>query len=389
MPGTAHGEVREHADIVVVGAGPVGSALALALRDSGLSVLLLEARSRRSADRRSLALSCGSRLLLQRLGVWDDLPGCTPIESIHVSQRAGFGRSLLSAADAGLPALGYVVPYAELHQALSAQLPHCPDTRVRADTEVLDIVQDGDAALVSCRTHEQTSAVRASLAVLADGGTLAQTAASHRGRDYLQSALVADVSTDRPHANRAYERFTPSGPIALLPAGTGFALVWTARPEQADRLAGLDDDAFLCALQEAFGERAGRFRRCSSRAAYPLALRVAGAPRCERVLLLGNAAQTLHPVAGQGLNLGLRDAWQLARLAQTAPAEVGTQPFLAGYRRARRPDRLGTIALTDLLVSGFSNDLAPLRWLRGFGLTFLDALPPAKKAFIERMTFGG
>jgi 2-octaprenyl-6-methoxyphenol hydroxylase len=381
--------MRERADIVVVGAGPVGAAFALALRDSGLSVLLLEARSGRSADRRSLALSCGSRLLLQRLGVWERIAARTPIESIHVSQRAGFGRSLLTAADAGLPALGYVVPYADLHLALSAQLPACPHTRVYDDTDVLDIAPDGDAALVRCRSGEQTWAARCALAVLADGGTLAQSAAAHRGRDYAQSALVANVATDRPHANRAYERFTPFGPIALLPAGTGFALVWTARPDEADRLLALDDGAFLRALQGAFGERAGGFRQCTARAVYPLALRVAGTPRCARVVLLGNAAQTLHPVAGQGLNLGLRDAWQLAQFAQAAPAEVGTQPFLERFRRARRPDRLGTIALTDLLVTGFSNDLAPLRWLRGFGLTFLDALPPAKKAFIERMTFGG
>jgi 2-octaprenyl-6-methoxyphenol hydroxylase len=254
---------------------------------------------------------------------------------------------------------------------------------------VLEVRAVDGAVQVCARTDGHEWSARAALAVLADGGSVARTAAPLEERDYQQCAVVADVSADRPHAQRAYERFTASGPIALLPAGEGFALVWTTTREQAQRLNRMSDAGFLEALQEAFGARAGRFLRCTERATYPLALRVAGRPRQERVVLLGNAAQTLHPVAGQGLNLGLRDAWQLARLASEAHESLGTSAVLARFRRHRQPDRVGTITLTDLLVTGFSNDLAPLRWLRGFGLTFLDALPAAKKAFIERMTFGG
>jgi 2-octaprenyl-6-methoxyphenol hydroxylase len=376
-------------DLAIIGAGPVGSAFAIALRDSGLSVLLLEARGARGSDRRSIALSFGSRLILERLEAWSELPTPTPIESIHVSQRAGFGRALLQAADAGLPALGYVVTYSDLYATLASRLRCCAQLELHNDTEVLDVRPEGDSAAISCRTDGRQWSATAALAVLADGGTLARSAASHKQRDYAQSAVVADVIADRPNARRAYERFTPTGPIALLPAGEGFALVWTTTPDQALHLAALDDAAFLHALQAAFGARAGRFTRCTARATYPLALRMAGATRQGRVVLLGNAAQALHPVAGQGLNLGLRDAWQLAQLVIADPTAVGTPAFVARYRSGRQLDRLGTIALTDLLVEGFSNDLAPLRWLRGFGLTFLDVVPAAKKAFIQRMTFGG
>jgi 2-octaprenyl-6-methoxyphenol hydroxylase len=385
---TGPGSERPY-DIAIVGAGPIGAAFALALREGGLSVLLLESGGARAGDRRSIALSFGSRLVLERLQVWQQLPAPTPIESIHVSQRAGFGRALLRAADAGLPALGYVVAYPDLHATLAGCLQGCAGLELRKHTEVIEVRPDGASATVCCRTGGREWAASAALAVLADGGTLARSAAPHRERDYAQSAVVADVVADRPNARRAYERFTPDGPIALLPAGEAFALVWTTTPEHAQHLSALDDHAFLDALQAAFGARAGRFTQCSARATYPLALRVAGAPRHERIVLLGNAAQTLHPVAGQGLNLGLRDAWQLAQMVLADPASVGSQALAARYRSGRRVDRLGTIALTDALVEGFSNDLAPLRWLRGFGLTFLDILPPAKKAFIQRMTFGG
>jgi 2-octaprenyl-6-methoxyphenol hydroxylase len=376
------------ADVAVIGGGPVGAAFALALRDTGLSVVLLEARAQRPDDRRALALSHGSRLILERVGAWPVQLAPTPIESIHVSQRAGFGRALLRAADAGLPALGYVVTYGRLHAALSQQLADRAQLRVRTGTEVVDIEADGPLAQLRCRSDGDESVLYAALAVVADGGGLARAAAGQSAREYVQTAVVAEVSTDLPHANRAYERFTPCGPIALLPMANGFALIWTTSPEEAGRLQTLSEPAFCAAAQAAFGARAGRFTRSSARASYPLALRVAGAPRVDRVVLLGNAAQTLHPVAGQGLNLGLRDAWQLASAVRAQPELLGTPAFVARFRRAREFDRLGTIALTDLLVTGFSNDLAPLRWLRGLGLAALDAVPPAKRLFIDRMVFG-
>jgi 2-octaprenyl-6-methoxyphenol hydroxylase len=376
-------------DVAVIGGGPVGCACALALRAAGLSVLLLEAGQGRSGDRRSIALSHGSRLILERLGAWNALTAAAPIESIHVSQQGGFGRALLTACEAGLPALGYVVPYAGLYAALSQRLADSADVQLRRGTEALEAEDVQDGVRIACRTDGSAWQARARVAVLADGGGLARTAATQRERDYAQCAVVADVQSDHAPGSRAYERFTPRGPIALLPSHAGFALVWTTTPDEAQGLSALADADFLLALQRAFGERAGRFTGCSGRATYPLALRVAGAPRSQRMVLLGNAAQTLHPVAGQGLNLGLRDAWQLARLAREDPGALGSRAFVQRFSGARRADRAGTIALTDGLVTAFSNDIAPVRWLRGAGLTLLDIVPPVKGVFVARMTFGG
>jgi len=376
-------------DLIIVGGGPVGSALGLALRDSGLSILLLEARGDAAGDQRSLALSYGSRLILDRIGAWADIePSATPIESIHVSQRAAFGRALLSAADMQLPALGYVAAYGAVYTALARGAQGCKDLEVLRGARGKVVAPAADSVSVTFTSGTQTQSASARLVVLADGGDLAQASAEHEERDYRQTALVANVRTDRAHANRAYERFTAQGPLALLPAAEGFALIWTLAPERAQQLEQLEPRAFLDALQECFGERAGRFVSVAGRASYPLTLRVAALARDQRVLLLGNAAQTLHPVAGQGLNLGLRDAWALAQQALSAPTRIGSADFAAHYLRSRDADRRATVRLTDTLVRAFSNDLAPLRWLRGCGLTALDCLAPAKRGFMTRMIFG-
>jgi 2-octaprenyl-6-methoxyphenol hydroxylase len=242
---------------------------------------------------------------------------------------------------------------------------------------------------VSYDLDGRSGSAPARLVAVADGGALTQPSVASKERRYGQTALVAEVRTDRPHGNRAFERFTAEGPLALLPASDDrFALIWTAAPEHAQCLQALEPRAFLDALQACFGERAGRFVSVSARATHPLALRVADSARAERVVLLGNAAQTLHPVAGQGFNLGLRDAWELARAALGAPKSIGERDFITRFLRSRRGDRRDTILLTDLLVSTFSNDLAPLRWLRGCGLTLLDCLPPAKRNLMDRMIFG-
>jgi len=359
------------------------------LRGSGLRVALLEASGDASGDRRSLALSYGSRLLLERIGAWAPLaPAVTAIESIHVSQRGGFGRALLSAADAGLPALGYVVSYGEVYAALGRLALDSPHVEVLQGARANAVSPGPDHIAVAYTAEAKACSVRGRLAVLADGGELAQSSAGLAQRAYRQSAVVANVQTDRPHGQRAYERFTAQGPLALLPAQDGYALIWTVAPERARQLIALDTAAFLVALQDCFGERVGRFVGAGARTAYPLALRVAGPPGDPRVLLLGNAAQALHPVAGQGLNLGLRDAWDLAQQILTQPQRLGEPGFAADYLSARAADRRVTIRLTDALVRVFSNDLAPLRWLRGCGLTALDCMPAPKRGFTAQMIFG-
>jgi len=385
--------LNKHAyDIVVVGGGPVGAAVAIALQGSGLGVLVLEARpdAGGSNDARTLAMSYGSRLILERLGIWSQLEPVTPIESIHVSQRGGFGRTLLSAQDVNLPALGYVVRYAGLQQAFGKMLAS-GHTTLMAGAEVTGMESTADGVTIEFRRQEVPHSVAARLLIIADGGAGAglRAGATVKTKEYGQDAVVGLVETSQPHGRKAYERFTPDGPIALLPFENRYALVWTATPETADRLMALTAGAFLEKLQRHFGDRAGRFMAIEARARFPLTLRYAADPVLPRAVMLGNAAQALHPIAGQGFNLGLRDAWELGEtLLLNATPDPGSDECLASYRIVRRPDRLRGIALTHSLVKIFSNDFAPLRAARGAALSLLELVPPAKRAFMQRMIFG-
>jgi 2-octaprenyl-6-methoxyphenol hydroxylase len=379
-------------DVVIVGGGPTGAALAIALRHSGLAVLVLEARpvASGSNDARTLAMSYGSRLILERLGIWSQLEPVTPIESIHVSQRGGFGRTLLSADEAGLPALGYVVRYARLQQALGPAI-ESEHTTLIAGAEVTSMNSTEERVCIGFRRQGTTQSATARLLVIADGGASAGlgAGANVRVREYGQDAVVGLVETSQPHGCKAYERFTPDGPIALLPFESRYALVWTVTPETAIGLMKLRANGFLEKLQRHFGDRAGRFISVEARARFPLILRYAADPVLPRTVMLGNAAQTLHPIAGQGFNLGLRDAWELGEtLLLHATGDPGCGECLSDYRAVRRPDRLQGIALTHSLVKIFSNDLVLLRATRGVALALLDLIPPVKRAFMQRMIFG-
>ena len=374
----------------------MGAALALALEDSGHSVVLAEARSAdprdaRSAessgarvaatgDARAIALSHASRLILERLHAWSGL-AVTPIETIHISQRGGFGRTLIRAADCGLPALGYVANYDDLQQSLLA----APCSARRLFGARLTRF-DGDTAMVHMHDGERAFAPR--LTVFADGARIAdEHAAPAYSKDYRQTALIAWVRTEQAHRGRAWERFTPEGPLALLPHGAGYALVWTAAPDRCTRLCALDGPAFLAKLHASFGGRLGAFTEAGERSAFPLTLRYRREETRPRSLAVGNAAQTLHPVAGQGFNLGLRDAWELARLARDA-RDPGSGDFIDGYRRARALDRRAGIRFTDGLVGLFSNADPLLRLGRGAGLLALDLLPFARRFLARRMIYG-
>lgn len=363
-------------DAVIVGGGPVGQFLALAASTAGRSALLLEAKPPGAgfADDRTLALSWSSWVMLQRVGAIAGLePAATPIRTIHVSQRGGFGRSALTAQDAGLPALGYVIGYGDVQRALARRVA----TRdVRYDTPVERIDQDADGVVVQAGGES----VRARCAIVAEGGgpLVEALGFAAREKDYRVEAVVARVRTDRPHEYVAYERFAEVGPLALLPRAAGFALVWTLTPDDARAVLALDDPRFLERLQHAFGWRAGRFIAAGERSAYPLVLRVAQ-PRVRGLIaLVGNAAQTLHPVAGQGLNLGLRDAWLAAQ----------SLPSLHDFDRARRLDRTATVHFTDALAGLFAADWPGLSWVRGIGLAALDVLPAARRVFARTLTIG-
>ena len=372
--------------VLIVGAGPVGAVCALALAQRGVAARVLEAQPESArGDSRTLALAHGSRLILERLGVWGRLSDVTPITRIHISQRGALGVTRLSAAELNVPALGYVLPYAELTAALKAALR---EAAIAVEYGVaVDRIESAPGAATLHTSDGRTLA--APLVAVADGGRGEDVPKPKFERDYDQMAVVCDVRTELPHANQAFERFTPEGPAALLPKGAGYALVWTASVEAAERIAALPDDEFLAALYRHFGGRQGLFLQAGPRKTFPLRLAWTGTGAADRVVRIGNAAQTLHPVAGQGFNIGLRDAWELASLCgDTPPAEMGSTAMLAAYARGRRADVLGGLGFTDFLVRTFSNDIAPLRHARGLGLLALEALPPLKRFVARRMMFG-
>jgi 2-octaprenyl-6-methoxyphenol hydroxylase len=373
-------------DVLIVGGGPVGAALALALRGTGLALGLLEARAPgAAADTRPIALSHGTRLILERLGVWERLAGATPIRRIHVSQRGGFGRVELDARQAGVPALGYVLDYGQISAVLARALETAGGVDLIRATAVA--LEPGTGAATVVIDAAGTGRVGARLLAVADGGAL--PVARLRVRDYGQAAVSARVSCNLPHRNVAYERFTAEGPLALLPMEEALALVWTTAPERARQLCDLSEGGFLARLQESFGSRLGGFKSASGRAWFPLALKVADRIADPRTVVVGNAAQMLHPVAGQGLNLGMRDAWELAALIRDCDrARIGGPELIRAYTARRRLDRGGGILFTDSLVRLFSNELAALRLARGLGLAALGVIPPARDYLARRMIFG-
>jgi 2-octaprenyl-6-methoxyphenol hydroxylase len=373
-------------DVAIIGAGPVGGTVAALAASAGFSLAVFEARTGPSHDKRTLALSHASRELLEEALAWP-AQGTTPITSIHISQKGGPGRTLLEAAAQRVPALGYTVPYALLESTLEAQLARA-GVAVAYGQSCESIALQGDAAVVRFASGREE---RARLLVLADGGANSARipGIAYESKDYGQLAVTALVSTDRPHGQRAYERFTPEGPAALLPVEDRYALVWTASLAQAAELLALDEAAFLVALQAHFGDRAGRFRSAGRRAAFPLKLRTVNTPIALRAAIVGNAAQALHPIAGQGLNLGLRDAGELAQAIVGSSREaLGSDAMLAAYRDARRRDAARGVAFTDLLVSAFSDARRVPTWGRGLALTALDLFPPARRLLAERMING-
>lgn len=374
-------------DVLIVGAGPVGLALALALQDSGLNILVADARAEEAAanDPRTLALSHGTRISLEQLGVWSNLPS-TPITTIHVSQQGGFGRTLIRAEEEGVPALGHVVTAGALARALRARIDS-PTVSFAYCTEVATHNCDPQAITLSLTPADaspQSCTVR--LLACAEGG-LAGSAGDVVERDYAQTALIGFVKAAGGHRNTAFERFTPEGPLALLPCDDGYALVHVVSSARAEHLRNLADSAYLGEIQRHLGGRV-RLTEVGSRLAYPLMLRYRKATTAARTVWLGNAAQTLHPVAGQGFNLALRDVLALSQRLLRHSGDPGDPALLADHQHQRRLDRSGTIGFTDTLVRLFSSDLAPLRHLRGVGLFALDTVPPLRSFVARRMMFG-
>lgn len=375
-------------DVLIVGAGPVGLALALALRDSGLDIAIADIRPATAIahDPRILALAYGSRLTLERLGIWSSLPA-TPIHSIHVSQQGTFGRTIMEARDHDLPALGYVVSAGALGEALR-QAAEKTTIHFLDATEVIAQHPGEQQVQVSLRnTHDNTAHTRRTRLVACAEGGLRADEEDITEHDYKQHALIATVTLAHDHPQRAFERFTTTGPLALLPYGDQYALVHGVAADQADTLLALSDDAYLAHLHTCLGPQI-RITSISTRARYPLALRYRRTPVGPRTVWLGNAAQTLHPVAGQGFNLALRDVSALATLITEHPSDPGDPTLLAHYAHRRKLDRYTTIGFTDALIRVFGSDAPLLRHLRGAALLTLDTVPLLRQFITRRMMFG-
>jgi 2-octaprenyl-6-methoxyphenol hydroxylase len=399
MPATAPSFALE-VDVAIIGGGMVGASLAVALSGSGRRVLLVEgvpfgAELQPSFDERTTALGNASRRIFTALGVWPAIaPAASAIGTIHVSEAGHFGCARLNAVEQGIDAFGYVAANRTIGAALWQRLTAVPGLDVHAPAHTTDLEIDADGVRFSLLSAAASQPVRARLVVGADGAHSQVRAAAGidaRVEDYGQVAVVANVATDRPHGGCAYERFTNSGPLAVLPLHDGtLAVIWACQPGHAAELCALDAVTFLAQLQTRFGWRAGRFVRAGRRVAYPLKLTRAVATVATRTVLIGNAAQALHPVAGQGFNLGLRDAAMLAEAIVNADGDCGAAQLLGRFAAWRAADRAGVVRFTDGLVKLFADRRAGVSLLRNLGLLMFDLTPPAKSALARVSAgFGG
>jgi 2-octaprenyl-6-methoxyphenol hydroxylase len=385
-------------DVAIVGGGLVGASLALALCGGALRVALVEgfapgAPGQPSFDDRTTALGNGTRAMLATLDVWPLIAAeAAPIDEIQVTDAGRFGMARLRATEQGLDALGHVVTNRTLGAALWQRLSARHDLMRFMPARAAWLSADDQAATLKVApANGEALALRARLVVAADGADSALRQALGLGAqavDYEQVAVVANVATSEPHGGVAHERFTPQGPIALLPLfDGGRGLIWTLPPPAAQRVMALTDSEFLAELQQAFGWRAGRFSRAGKRASYPLVLQRADATEAARCVLVGNAAQALHPIAGQGFNLGMRDAALLAETLLANSGDCGAAEVLQTFGAARSADRRGVIGFTDRLVRLFGDSRPGIGTARNLGLILFDLLPPAKDA-LSRLSWG-
>jgi 2-octaprenyl-6-methoxyphenol hydroxylase len=381
--------------IIIVGGGPVGSVLALLLAKQGIAVTVLEARKQGAShsDNRALALSYGSRRILEKLGVWGSLAThATAINTIHVSQKGSIGRTLLRARDYKQEALGYVLSYGALSAALDDALANLPIVNCIYEATAGDISHSTAHASVSYSHLGELHSLNSALVVLADGGRSVDELAGleRETKEYGHDALISKVRAELPHDNIAYERFTANGPIALLPNGErDFSLVWTGKKELIAPLLTISDAEFLAQFHQQFGDRVGRFLSVEKRISFPLRMSKLQDTDTPHLVVIGNAAQTMHPVAGQGFNVGLRDAESLAQCITSCNSiDLGSAQMLKTYRASRKADTKGGLLFTDFLVNLFSNDIVGVSGLRGVGLGVLDVMKPMKQHLVSKMSFG-
>jgi 2-octaprenyl-6-methoxyphenol hydroxylase len=381
-----------HYDIVIAGGGMVGSTLALALAPLGLRVAIVEAIARSaegqpSFDDRSTALSRSSQRMFEAMGLWQDIvAAATPITSIHVSDKGRFGFSHIDAQEQGVEALGYVVINRVLGGVLQAALTDVDylDVLCPARITAAQLAPENATVTVEPGSGESYD-VTCKLLAVADGSNSMvrdMVGITARQESYGQRAVIGNILPEKPLHNRAFERFTEDGPLAILPVADERAgFVWNVPEGDAERVLALDDDAFLAELQTAFGNRLGTFTKVGTRASYPLILSKALRLTAQRAVLVGNSAHGLHPAAAQGFNLGLRDVAALCDCIMEG--EVGSEAMLAHYSSWRRHDQKKLVGFTDGLVRLFGDSRGPVRALRNVGMLGFDLIPGVRSLFAK------
>ncbi len=407
-------ESQQTTDIAIIGGGMVGASLALLLARvlPQKQIVLLEAQllfagpdaashsasapDQLSFDRRSSALSPTSADLFDELGLWSGLRHqASPIEQIDVSDRGHFGAARFNAADNGGKPLGYVVPNSAIGHSLLERLQATPNIELCSPVEVSRLTPLRGGMQVVAQRQNKPYELRAELVVVADGAGSPLAAAlgvGSRTRDYGQCAIIANVAFEQPHKGRAFERFTTNGPLALLPlagaAQTESALVWTRPLDMLPEVQAWSDETFLQVLQQEFGHRLGHFTRVSRRSVYPLSLQLAEEQVRSSLVLMGNAAHFLHPVAGQGFNLALRDAARLAQLLASGAAAgkpLGSLGLLQEYERQQKNDQLATVSLSDSFIRIFAARQPAVIAGRNLGLVSLELVSGWREAFLAQM----
>jgi len=384
----------KNSEYLIVGAGPVGLVFSLLLAKQNQNSHLLESRRKNDShsDGRALALSYGTKLILEDLGIWSPLEKkISEIKDIHTSQKNSFGRTLLSASQHNLPALGYIVSYGALSKALEEAVNQSPKIKITYEFEVSAIKNEKDRSILYGGNKDLP--IEAALLVLADGGkntTGLIEGLKKKETSYNHTALVTKVTSEIPPNKIAYERFTSMGPIALLPNGPKeFSLVWTGKDEDIQALAKSPKKLFLEKLHEHFGDRVGKFLDSDNFITFPLKKIILEEFPKKRMVVIGNSAQTMHPVAGQGFNTGIRDAYDLSKLInESEPSQVGSECFINQYYMLRKSETKKTLFFTDSLVNIFSNDLVFLSLTRGMSLSLLDNFKPIKNFLVNKMSFG-
>ena len=374
-------------DVLIIGGGLAGASLACALEGSGRSIEIIEAfplntDAQPCYDDRTVALSYGSRVIFEAMGLWGAMADrIEPIKTIHISDRGHLGVTRLRHDEEGVEALGYVAENRVLGDVLYQRLANNPDVLMHCPAELLNLQQQNDSVSVRYTENDKEHELTAGLVIVADGVSsktrdMLQIGTSRQ--DYQQSAVITNITPGQPHQNVAYERFTDTGPLAFLPlTGHRCSVVWTVPSEQAEDLAALDDEAFLEKLQQRFGFRLGHLKKAGQRHVYPLALVESTQVVRGRVVMMGNAAHAIHPVAGQGFNLALRDIALLAELL-TSNSSQTLDETLATYVEMREKDARRVYKFTDALVKIFSNDFSVLGHLRASALLATDLMPFVK-----------